>query len=324
MQGFFSKFREPRPHRSRDYRPFLPAGTLPFPHYSSLLDHRQRFAKRTLTRHQWDFSIYSGDPASLSIADCLNRAVTNVSSFPATLNGKTSRGETSPLCRISQSKGKFFIDSLDPNSLPLLNGEPIDQTQPIDRDRIYALSLNSHLLAISVSSQEPNFGKDFNAHKWSIESSTGDKLRLQLKADELNQATLLERFTPTSKFLAIPGSLEVRFPLKDLINLLPRESHSNGSKAISPPQYGTDAAAKTESDGDPTCPICWKTFSKGDVMNIASHESLMGDPELGPHAKQRFIANRFNELGQALDERGVVSVELVCPHCRGRLPTSFA
>ncbi len=269
------------------------------------------------------FDLFRSSP-SLTIADCLNRNVNNVSRFPATLNGKSPDGETTPLCRVSERQGKYFIDALNPNSLPLLDGQPIDSTHPIERDRTYALSLSSHLLAIRVSTKEPDLGNDFNAHKWSIESTTGDHLRLQLKADELNQNALQERFIPTSKFLAIPGSLDVRFPLKDLINLLPKESASPRSAApAATPAYGKDAASQIEPDGDPTCPICWKTFNKGEVMNIAAHEDLIGDEILGPHAKQRFVAKRFNELGQALDERGVVSVELACPHCRGRLPTSF-
>ena len=262
--------------------------------------------------------------ASLTIADCLNRTITSVSNFPATLNGKTADGATTPLCRISKSKGEYYIDSLNPKSLPLLDGEPIDQRNKIARDRLYALSLRGHLLVISISSKQPELGRDFNAHDWSVEAVSGDRLRLQLRPEELNQTALLNRFSPTSHYVVLPKSVEVRFPLKELINLLPKEGPVDAAPGSHPPiGYGQDAATKATENGEPTCPICWKTFSKGDVLNIASHDDLTGDPELGPHAKQRFVANRFNELGQALDERGVVSLELACPHCRGRLPTSF-
>jgi hypothetical protein len=262
--------------------------------------------------------------ASLTIADCLNRTITSVSNFPATLNGKTANGATTPLCRISKSKGEYYIDSLNPNSLPLLDGEPIDHRNKIARDRPYALSLRGHLLIISISSKSPDLGKDFDAHDWSVEAVNGDRLRLQLRPEELNQAALLNRFSPTSQYVVLPGSSEVRFPLKELINLLPKEGAADEAPSSHPPiGYGRDAATVAPNNGEPTCPICWKTFSKGDVLNIAAHDDLTGDPELGPHAKKRFVASRFNELGQALDERGVVSLELACPHCRGRLPSSF-
>ncbi len=268
------------------------------------------------------FDIFRSE-ASLTIADCLNRSVTNVNNFPATLNGRSSDGETTPLCRITKVKGRYYLNALDPNSLPLLDGDPIDQEVEIKRDHLYPLTLRGHLLAIVIGSDEPDLGKDFRAHKWSVEAIRGDRLRLQLKSNELNQKTLLERFSPPSRFMAVPGTLEVQFPLKEFINLLPKEPANTSETQPQLPSYGTDAAARVSENDDPTCPICWKTFPKGDVMNIAAHEELMGDPELGPYAKLRFVANRFNDLGQALDDRGVVSFELACPHCRGRLPTSF-
>lgn len=262
-------------------------------------------------------------PASLSIADCFNRTTTHVETFPATLNGKSSEGETTPLCRIFQKRRRFFIESLNAQSLPLLDGQPIDNAQEIFRDRIYALALKGHLLAIVIASSEPNFGKGFNSGTWSIAERGDGCPSFELKPDELNQATLLERYAPTSKFRAIPGSLDAHFPLQEFISLLPKTGTSQTASNSSTPSYGKDAASQLPSSADSACPICWKTFGPGEVMNIAAHEALLGDPILGPHSKRRFIAKRFNELGQALDDRGVVSIEFACPHCRGRLPTSF-
>lgn len=262
-------------------------------------------------------------PTSLSIADCINRTLTHVKRFPATLNGKSAEGETTPLCRVFQNKRRCFIESLNTQSLPLLDGEPIDQPQEIQRDRIYALALKGHLLAISISSSEPDFGRDFNGGIWSIAEYRKGSPSIQLKPEELNQSTLLERYVPTSKYRVIPGSLEAHFPLQEFIPLLPKTASNKPAPRPAKPDYGKDAASQLGSNGAPTCPICWKTFEQEEVMNIASHEDLLGDPILGPHVKQRFVAQRFNDLGQALDDRGVVCVEFACPHCRGRLPSSF-
>jgi len=143
------------------------------------------------------FNIFRSD-ASLTIADCLNRSVTKVSNFPATLNGRSPGGETTPLCRISEEKRKYYITALDPDSLPLLDGEPIDQRMEIKRDQLYPLTLKGHLLAIAVGSDEPDLGKDFRAHKWSVEASSGDRLRLQLKSSELNRRSLGTVYTDES------------------------------------------------------------------------------------------------------------------------------
>jgi len=76
-------------------------------------------------------------------------------------------------------------------------------------------------------------------------------------------------------------------------------------------------------EGEFTCPVCWLRFDTGDVMHIAVHDSLRGDPILGEDAQQRFLATRFNNAGQALDAMGIPSSEVACPHCRRKLPPGF-
>jgi len=95
-----------------------------------------------------------------------------------------------------------------------------------------------------------------------------------------------------------------------------------------PPAFGIRSVGKglagTEEDGPAlTCPVCWLPFFVGDIMHIAVHDSLRGDPVLGEDAPQRFFATRFNDLGQALDGMGSPCSELACPHCRRKLPPGF-
>ncbi|MBR1981480.1 MAG: hypothetical protein IKA23_01860 [Akkermansia sp.] len=78
-----------------------------------------------------------------------------------------------------------------------------------------------------------------------------------------------------------------------------------------------------DMQGTHLCPSCWLRFNAGDVMSIASHPSLMGDPILGPDAMKRFHARRFNLKGQAVDEKGMPCPHLACPHCRHKLPPRF-
>ena len=83
------------------------------------------------------------------------------------------------------------------------------------------------------------------------------------------------------------------------------------------------AFATPNLDGDLKCPVCWLRFDTGDIMHIAVHDSLRGDPVLGEDAQQRFLATRFNNAGQALDAMGLPSSEIACPHCRRKFPPSF-
>jgi hypothetical protein len=64
-----------------------------------------------------------------------------------------------------------------------------------------------------------------------------------------------------------------------------------------------------------TCPHCWRTFHPEDVLWIAAHSDLIGDPRLGPDQPQRFLPTRFTVDGNALDARGFPCHGLACPHC---------
>lgn len=75
--------------------------------------------------------------------------------------------------------------------------------------------------------------------------------------------------------------------------------------------------------GECVCPTCWLRFDRGDVMHVAVHESLFGDPVLGEDRMQRFQATRFNDRGQALDAMGLACTDFACPHCRRALPPGF-
>ena len=68
------------------------------------------------------------------------------------------------------------------------------------------------------------------------------------------------------------------------------------------------------------CPQCWMTFRPGEVMAIACHEDLRGDPLLGSAAMRRFLPRNFDEQGFPLDEMGCACRDLACPHCRHQLP----
>lgn len=97
---------------------------------------------------------------------------------------------------------------------------------------------------------------------------------------------------------------------------------------------GDIEATPTVSQGEPElieptrasgliCPVCWLEFDAGDLMHVAAHDSLRGDPVLGEDAPQRFLATRFNDRGQALDAFGLPCTEIACPHCRRVIPPAI-
>jgi hypothetical protein len=72
-----------------------------------------------------------------------------------------------------------------------------------------------------------------------------------------------------------------------------------------------------------TCPHCWKGFHPEEVLWIAAHPDLMGDPRLGPEQPQRILPTRFNVDGNALDAHGLECLHLACPHCHLIIPRAL-
>lgn len=69
-----------------------------------------------------------------------------------------------------------------------------------------------------------------------------------------------------------------------------------------------------------TCPHCWSQFNPLDVLAIASHAALRGDPRAGPDEMFRFPPSTFAPDGTPLDPRGRPAPLLACPHCHLQVP----
>lgn len=71
------------------------------------------------------------------------------------------------------------------------------------------------------------------------------------------------------------------------------------------------------------CPYCWHGFKSEDLLYIARHPALMGDPVLGYDEQQRFVPRRIMPHRRAVDSRGEICPDMACPRCHLRIPTPF-
>lgn len=70
-----------------------------------------------------------------------------------------------------------------------------------------------------------------------------------------------------------------------------------------------------------TCPNCWHEFPPAEVLWISGDNvSLQGDAKLGENASQRFLPDRFDVAGNAIDAKGNICTELACPRCHLVVP----
>jgi len=64
-----------------------------------------------------------------------------------------------------------------------------------------------------------------------------------------------------------------------------------------------------------TCPHCWHSYGPDEIVWVAKHDELRGDPVLGSDDLVRFRPSRFNMACEALDGRGMTCQTLACPQC---------
>jgi hypothetical protein len=74
-----------------------------------------------------------------------------------------------------------------------------------------------------------------------------------------------------------------------------------------------------------TCPNCWHNFAPEAVQWISVHPRLADEPNLpksaaGGSAQRRFISERFDVEGRAIDSEGTPCTQLACPRCRLLIP----
>ena len=118
-----------------------------------------------------------------------------------------------------------------------------------------------------------------------------------------------------------------------------RSSDSRGGPRVPPPVHnraeppGRQNRNKTGRQRDPaskpgravkeeirlraelTCLHCWSKFVPEDLLWLSEHRDLIGDPLLGDQSQLRFLANRFDVHGNAIDARGEICRDIACPHC---------
>lgn len=70
------------------------------------------------------------------------------------------------------------------------------------------------------------------------------------------------------------------------------------------------------------CPHCWYEFSPDETLWVAEHPDLEDDVQLVDQP-QRFLPNRFDPVGRAIDAGNVSCEDLACPQCHLIVPRAL-
>ena len=245
-------------------------------------------------------------------------------------------------CVIEKTKKGIQIRSIQPEHPDgniVLDGNPTTMAQLKARTEHSIQIGKSFLIVVTTMSPKKEniqmWGANIKNGGWIINKSNKAAATRPLQINEVFDARDTMGLDPDSTPVFKGGS-EVGFYLRQLMVLEPpRESsiqqvddeadHEPVADRVDNEELESPSMTKyIDSDsGEFTCPTCWLKFDRGDVMHVAVHDSLFGDPLLGEEQMKRFHATRFNDRGQALDDYGIPCTEIACPHCRRTLPPGF-
>ena len=197
-----------------------------------------------------------------------------------------------------------------------------NQGGEVDGGIDHTLVIGSHLFALRTSPEVEEWLSGMNSQQWYIYDKDLEKKYGPISFLVLAEALESRRDNIKNPILLCGGLTTMGFYAEQVMSSLPRKSPlpaHNGSSS-----NGVKEPAQVNLEyGEFTCPVCWLKFDRGDVMNIAIHASLRGDPILGEEHMQRFHATRFNDKGQALDAMNIPAPDMACPHCKRKLPPGF-
>jgi hypothetical protein len=262
-----------------------------------------------------------------SLIDCQTGEITRIDKLPFEIGSAPDtdlhlEGLLQHHCAIAALRGKgVWLVRREYEAEIWLNGIVVENEE-LKPDTDYTLQFGPYLFLLRGGGSLKKWEENLNLGEWFIfDSEKGftegpfpylvDILMLAKKPDFSDDTIAFPNGMGTGFYVRQLRTLELEFP---------DEEGVNASATV--PEAEPELIQATR-EGGLICPVCWLEFDAGDIMHIAVHDSLRGDPVLGEDAPQRFLATRFNDLGQALDAFGLPSTEIACPHCRRAIPPSI-
>lgn len=268
------------------------------------------------------------------VFDCVSGSITDVEKFPFEIGSAegvdlklNGNGVAEKDCSIVQVKGgALWLMKKDPNSCAIFDGTPLESTELLPDDD-HALKVGSHFLVLRGGKNLKEWRAAMKHDEWVLFEAGTETMEGPFPLLDLCRYARDRQRNPKS--IACPQGLTIGFHLDQILEVFgPILSMSPGSGGYAGPDpeglQPSDSVFNSSGDeGALTCLVCWLKFDVGDIMHVAVHDSLRGDPILGEDKPQRFKATRFNHNNQVLDAFGLPCPDMACPHCRHILPPGF-
>ncbi len=260
------------------------------------------------------------------VVDCLTGLSTKMVTFPFEIGAGEGvdlkldgQGVAERHCAVNPVKGQgLCLIKQEGGHMLVVDGQAVDYCKLLP-DQDYAVKVGGHFLVIRGGRELNTWLRGLDFNQWTLQDSATNQIDGPMGFDELCQ--FAKDHQRNHQTLLLPQGMANGFLLYDAMEV--RASRLAATQLETLVEEETVLTAAEVSQGLLTCIVCWLNFDIGDIMHIASHDSLRGDPVLGEDAQQRFLATRFNDRGQAVDAMGLPCTDIACPHCRRRLPQGF-
>lgn len=269
-------------------------------------------------------------PGTLFIIDPINGRQQGFDQFPFVLGGGESsdwrvsgRDVSGKILRVDETPRGYELAAF-PGTQVVVDFSPLAEPVVLEESVDYSVTTGENLFLLRVVPVGEPWAETVDLKEWTVFSGETGQVLAGCATDELAGYYAQQKPQPHT-LLATPRGVTAGFWLETVVAawrlaLSPASGARGQAGTASEP---APAGLPFISSDDYTCPTCWLGFGAGDVMSIASHDHLRGDPLLGPDAKLRFVPTRFNDKGQAIDSMGLPCLDSACPHCRRKLPPSF-
>jgi hypothetical protein len=226
----------------------------------------------------------------------------------------------SHLLNFRKTKSGLEVEPTNPGDTLLLDGKPW-AGEVLETETDYTLQVQEEQFLLCLTSKPNAWLKRINLKRWLVfEPESGeifgplDKLQLE--------PWVIAEFKNPSKLIYYPDGSAKGFYISQMIDMelaaaIPQKNIVKEKIKEHRPYSTSSSDAKGHQA---QCPHCWSPYFEGDLLTIATHETLRGDPLLGGDEMLRFEADNFNEKGFPLDATGTPCLERACRQCRLKIP----
>lgn len=227
-------------------------------------------------------------------------------------------------CRLERRDGALRIETCKESSVLMINGswETGDIIMP---NTDYSLHMGQSFFLLRAGNNLKNWCKQLDLDQWLLFDPLRQEYEGPFPLDHLPGLAMGLTAKLREQSVILPQGSNMGFYLEPFLRQknFPEMEFAPSDEPL-PAAAGEPLSITINSGtGALTCPFCWQRFDKGDVMHVAVHPDLRGDPVLGADAAQRFHATRFNDRGQAIDALDQTCIDIACPHCRRKLHPGF-